>query len=367
MLRSLAATVSLVAMMHSALACTAVDIIAADKTVIAGRTMEWAFDMKWTLVSRPKGTIVTQAAPKALNLPTRTTPTKYAVVGVSANIIPGGTILEGQNSAGLGMSGNFLPGFTQYQTVTAQDQNYVELLSFGGWALGNFATVAELRAALKVTKVWSDPSIPTGPTPPEIHFVFNDRSGAGIVVEYVNGEVQISDNVAHVLTNAPTYDWHLTNLRNYLNLSTVGVSAREIGASNVTALGQGGGFVGMPGDYTPPSRFVRASALRHVVPEPKTGAEAFETVAHVLNNVDIPIGAAQSKLPDGGLVSDYTQWVSLKDLTHNTLKIADYNHRLGYLTIDLNALFAQDTPSEKLISDLPYPKPGPVGADVLKP
>lgn len=367
MKRSLAATLSLVAMMNSALACTAVDIIAADKTVIAGRTMEWAFDMKWTLVSRPKGTELTLAAPKALNLPTNTVKTKYAVVGVSANIIPGGTILEGQNSAGLGMSGNFLPGFTQYQSVTATDKNYVELLTFGAWALGTFATVAELREALKVTKVWSDPSIPTGPTPPEIHFVFNDRSGAGIVVEYVNGEVQISDNVAHVLTNAPTYDWHLTNLRNYLNLSTVGVSSREVGTSNVTAIGQGGGFTGMPGDYTPPSRFVRASALRHVVPAPKTGGEAFETVAHVLNNVDIPIGAAQSKLPDGSLVSDYTQWVSLKDLTHNTLKIADYNHRLNYLTIDLNALFAQDKPSEKLISDLPYPNPGAAGADVLKP
>ena len=369
MLRTFATTVSLIAVMSAALtpalACTAVDIMAADKSVIAGRTMEWAFDMKWTLVSRPKGTELTLSAPKDLNLPARTEKTKYAVVGVSANIIPGGSILEGQNSAGLGMSGNFLPGFTQYQSVTPQDKNYVEILTFGAWALGNFATVAELRAALPTIKVWSDASLPTGPTPALIHFVFNDRTGTGIVVEYVNGELKIHDNVAHVLTNAPTYDWHLTNLRNYLNLSTVGVSSREIGTTDVTAIGQGGGFVGMPGDYTPPSRFVRASALRHVVPQPKTAGEATQAIGHILNNVDIPLGAAQSKGPNGQLVSDYTQWVSIKDLTNNTLKIADFNNRLNYLTIDLAPIFAQDKPSERAISDLPYPSA--VAVDVLKP
>ena len=71
--------------------------------------------------------------------------------------------------------------------------------------------------------------------PPTLHMLFTDRTGDGIVVEYVGGELQIHDNVAHVLTNAPTYDWHLLNARNYLNLSTVGVSSRDIGTVNVTA------------------------------------------------------------------------------------------------------------------------------------
>ncbi|WP_043878734.1 choloylglycine hydrolase family protein [Azorhizobium caulinodans] len=365
MLRTLTTALSLAAMMNAALACTAVDIVAADRTVIAGRTMEWAFDMKWTLVSRPKGFPVKLTAPKALNLPERTVEAKYALVGVSANIIPGGALVEGQNAAGLGMSGNFLPGFTTYQTVTPQDKNYVEVLSFGAWALGNFATIAEVKEALKTTKVWSDPSAASGPTAPLMHFVFTDRAGASIIVEYVEGELHIHDNVAHVLTNAPTYDWHLTNLRNYLNLSTVGVEQRQIGNVDVTALGQGGGLVGLPGDYTPPSRFVRASALRHGMTPPKDGAEAVQAVVHVLNTVDIPVGVAQSRLPNGQLVSDYTQWVSIKDLTNNRLQIADYAHRTSYLTIDLAPLFALDKPAERLITDLPYP--AGVGADVLKP
>jgi choloylglycine hydrolase len=366
MLRSFAATVSLIAAIGTAAACTAVDIIATDKSVIAGRTMEWAFDMKWTLVSQPKGTSLTLTAPKATGLPANTVVTRYPVVGVSAGIIPGGALLDGQNSQGLSMSANFLPGFTQYQTVTPQDRNYQSILTFGSWALGSFETVTELREALKTMKVWADDSLPTGPTPATLHFVFVDRSGAGMVVEYVGGELKIHDNVAHALTNAPTYDWHLNNVRNYLSLSTVGVPERQIGTVNVTELGQGGGLIGLPGDYTPPSRFVRATVLRHTVTTPKNAAEATQAVAHILNNVDIPVGVAQSRTPDGKLVSDYTQWVAVKDLTNNRLMIADYNNRLNYLTIDLDPVFAETRPMAKLINDLPYPK-SVAGSEVFRP
>lgn len=356
MLRAIATAISILATVNAGLACTAVDIRAKDNSVIAGRTMEWAFDMKWTLVSQPAGTELTLSAPKASGLPDRKITTKYAVVGISAGIIPGGAILDGQNSQGLSMSANFLPGFTQYQSVTAGDKEYQSILTLGGWSLGNFSNVGELRQALKTMKVWADSSLPTGPTPADLHMVFIDRSGAGIIVEYVGGEVRIHDNVAHVLTNAPTYDWQVTNVRNYLNLSTVGISERQIGSANVTEIGQGGGLLGMPGDYTPPSRFVRAAFLRHAVPEPGTAAEAAQAVGHILNNVDIPVGVAQSRTPDGKLISDYTQWVVLKDLTNNRLMITDYAHRTSYLTIDLNPIFHEGKPAARLVGELPYPQ-----------
>lgn len=365
MFRTILAAIAVVATVNASYACTAVDIVAADKSVIAGRTMEWAFDMKWTLVSQPKGTEVTLSAPKDLNLPEIKVATKYPVVGVSAGVIPGGALLEGQNAEGLGMSGNFLPGFTEYQTVTKDDKNYVSILAFGSWALGNHATVAELRTVLPTTKVWTDASLPTGPTPPTIHFVFNDRSGDGIVVEYVGGELKIHDNVAHVLTNAPPYEWHLLNARNYMNLTPVGVTSRQIGDANVTALGQGGGMLGLPADYTPPSRFIRAAFLRNYITQPANADEAVQAVGHILNTVDIPLGIAQSKEGDQ-VFSDYTQWVAIKDLTNNKLLIADYAHRTTFLTLDLDTIFAQDKPASVLVSDLPYPK-AVDGTAALKP
>ena len=352
---SLAIVASINLSLAPVLACTAVEINAADGTVIAGRTMEWAFDMQWTLVNLPKGTSLTMTATPALKLPPITVTSKYAVVGVKPGIIQGDTLLEGQNEAGLGMSGNFLPGFTEYQTVTAQDKGYVSILGFGSWALGQFANVEELRKALPGIKVWADDTLQSGPTPPTLHFVFTDRSGASLVLEFVKGEQRVYDGIAKVLTNAPTYDWHVTNLRNYLNLSTVGKTAVRVSDANVTAIGQGGGLVGMPGDYTPPSRFVRAAFLRHYATKPKNADEAIQLAVHIVNNVDIPIGIAQST--DGkDIVSDYTQWVAIKDLTNNRMLIADYNNRTNYLTIDLKQVFAQSQPTSALISALPYPK-----------
>lgn len=361
MFKAIIASVAVAATFNAALACTAVNIVAADGSVVAGRTMEWSFDMQWTLVSLPKGTSLVMTATPALKLPAVTVTSKYSVVGIKPGILPGDTLLEGQNAAGLGMSGNFLPGFTEYQTVTAQDKSYVSILGFGAWALGQFATVGELRQALPAIKVWADDTLQSGPTPPTVHFTFIDRSGASIVVEFVNGQQRIFDNVAGVLTNAPTYDWHLSNVRNYLNLSTVGAESLRIGEADVTSIGQGGGLVGIPGDYTPPSRFVRAAFLRRHATKPRNADEATQLVGHILNTVDIPLGIAQSKA-GSVIVSDYTQWIAIKDLTANRLTIADYDHRTTYLTLDLDRIFAQDKPTAVAISALPFPK----GIDATK-
>lgn len=353
MLRSILVAVSVIATVNASIACTAVDIVAADKSVIAGRTMEWAFDMKWTLKSVPKGTELTLAAPPELNLPENKVATKYAFVGVSAEVFTGGAFIEGQNEAGVGISGNFLPGFTQYQTVTKDDKNYVSVLGAGALFLGTIGSVAEAREIVAKTKVWTDPSLPSGPTPPTIHLVITDRTGDSIIAEWVGGEVQIHDNVAHVLTNAPTYDWHLLNVRNYLNLTTIGQSSRTYGTANVTALGQGGGVLGIPGDFTPPARFVRAAFTRHNITQPANASEAIQAIDHILNTVDIPLGIAQSKEGDQ-IVSDYTQWVAIKDLTNNKLMISDYAHRTGFVTLDLAKIFAQEKPTSILVTDLPY-------------
>ena len=287
---------TLLSFFHSSFACTAVNIQAKDGTVIAGRTMEWAFDMKWTINSLPQGTKFRTTAPDNLKLPPIQFITKYAVLGISPGILPGApALLEGQNSAGLGMSGNFLPGFTEYQTVTPKDLDYVSILDFGTLALGMFANVAELRKEIPRFKVWYDSSLPSGPTPPWLHFVFTDRTGASIVIEFVKGQMRIHENVANVLTNSPTYDWHITNARNYINLTNFARSAVTVNGQNVTELGQGGGLMGLPADYTPPSRFIRAAYLRQLATPPNNRAESVQLTGHILNNVDIPIGVAASK------------------------------------------------------------------------
>ena len=103
-------------------ACTAVNVVAKDGSVVAGRTMEWAFDMQWQVLSLPAGTQYQMTAPAGLKLAALPMKTKYAVVGVGPGIIPGNVLLEGQNSAGMGFSGNFLPGF-QFQGERRRNPN----------------------------------------------------------------------------------------------------------------------------------------------------------------------------------------------------------------------------------------------------
>ncbi len=345
---------TLLSFVHTSYACTAVNLSAKDGTVIAGRTMEWAFDMKWQINSIPKGTSIKLSAPAVTKLAAVELVTKYAVVGISPSVIPGPpALLEGQNSAGMSLSGNFLPGFTEYQTVTPTDTAYVSILEFGTMALGMYGSVAEIKQELPRYKVWYDASLPAGPTPPWLHFVFTDRTGASIVIEFVKGQMRIHDNLANVLTNAPTYDWHLTNVRNYLSLSNFGPSSVVINGQNVTEVGQGGGLVGLPADYTPPSRFVRAAYLRHLSTQPETRAQSVQLMGHILNNVDIPVGVAASKDGDK-VVSDYTQWVAIKDLSNHQWHITNYQNRTNYLTIDLNKLFDSGKPGAWLVDQLPY-------------
>jgi choloylglycine hydrolase len=349
-------SVCLISLTYSCFACTAINLTAKDGTVIAGRTMEWEFEMKWELMSVPKGTDITLSAPSALNLPETKISSKYAFVGVAPGVLEGTpAFLEGQNEAGLGMSGNFLPHFTEFQTVTPQDKHPISIINFGGFTLGMFSTVKELRTELPKYKVWLDPNDVKGlPTMPLLHFVFTDRSGESIVVEFVKGQMLIHDNKADVLTNAPTYEWHLLNLRNYLSLSDEGRSSIMVNGANVTELGQGGGLVGLPADYTPPSRFVRAAYLNHFATKTNGSSDATQLMAHLLNNVDIPLGVAKSKMGEK-TVSDYTQWVAIKDLTHNQLRIADYANRTNYIQIDLNRVFKSNKSMTWPIKGLPYP------------
>ena len=112
-------------------------------------------------------------------------------------------------------------------------------------------------------------------------------------------------------------------------------------------------MIGMPGDYTTPGRFIRAAYLRQMAGQVKTGVEANQLIAHILNNVDVPLGTSIST--EGKVtVSDYTQWVAIKDLTHNQFKIANYLNRTNYIQLDLNKLFASNKQMSWLIDGLPY-------------
>ena len=109
--------------------------------------------------------------------------------------------------------------------------------------------------------------------------------------------MHVYDNVVGVLTNSPTYEWHIQNLRNYVNLTAENAKPVKVGNVTYAGTGQGSGLHGLPGDPTPPSRFVMAAATAYLADKPKDAAEALIVAEHLINRVDIP----------KGLVRDYSR------------------------------------------------------------
>ena len=100
---------------------------------------------------------------------------------------------------------------------------------------------------------------------------------------------------------------------------------------------------------------MRATYLKYFSNKPNNSAEAIQLVDHLLNNVDIPVGVARST--DGKqVVSDYTQWVTLKDLKNNRLKITNYANRTNFIELDLNQVFKTGKSMTWPIDKLPYPQ-----------
>ena len=133
---------------------------------------------------------------------------------------------------------------------------------------------------------------------PPVHYVVHDATGKSIVIEYVEGRLNFHDNPLGIMSNSPTFDWHMTNLRNYVNFSLMNVPPVQLGSVKLLPFGQGSGMLGPPGDFTPPSRFVRAAAFSQSVLPSQTGNETVLEAFHILNAFDIPKGAAREHEKD---------------------------------------------------------------------
>jgi choloylglycine hydrolase len=149
-----------------------------------------------------------------------------------------------------------------------------------------------------------------------VHYVVHDATGKSIVIEYTEGKLNIYDNPLGIMSNSPTFDWHMTNLRNYVNFSLSDVPPVQLGSVKLLPFGQGSGMLGLPGDFTPPSRFVRVAAFSQSVLPSQTGIEAVLEAFHILNAFDIPKGALREHEKDehGNVIADYTIWISANDL-----------------------------------------------------
>jgi choloylglycine hydrolase len=335
--------------------CTGIRLIAKDHTVVHARTLEFAVDILSDLIVIPKGynrVGSTPAIGKELPLPGKKWTSQYASVGMSGLGLP--VIFDGFNEVGLAIGLFFYPGFAEYMPYSHSDaENTIAPWELGSWILENFETVDQVKTAIKDIVVANviyaefDPA-----APPPVHFVVHDASGNSIVIEYDRGELHVHDNPLGVITNSPNFDWHMINLRNYVNFSFTNAPSIDLGSVKLSPLGQGSGMLGIPGDFTPPSRFVRAVAYSQSVAEAfnkecaegeyfhaATGEDAVLQAFHLLNNFDIPKGVAREHEHESSektlVPADYTLWTSASDLQAKQYYFRTYENSQIRM-IDLN-------------------------------
>ncbi|HEX9158193.1 MAG TPA: linear amide C-N hydrolase [Syntrophales bacterium] len=184
-----------------------------------------------------------------------------------------------------------------------------------------------------------------------------DESGASIVIEFKGGEAKIFDSIG-VITNNPTYDWHTTNIKNYIGLQALSRENAVFDGKTFNKLGNGTGAIGLPGDFTPPSRFVRALFfLSTSMPVQQGPDEAVARAFRILNQFDIPEGSIVATSPTGqGQIQDSTAWTSLSDLKRKRYYFhSQTNRTVRMIELDKlpkEGLSSQELPAHDLIIDV---------------
>jgi choloylglycine hydrolase len=304
--------------------CTTLRIRALDGTVLIGRTMEYALPVNWEWRAIPRGVRQVSVAPDGDGLGWEGS---HGYVGIGngetrsfgLTIPPQSGVPDGINEAGLYAGLLYLPGFAEYESPRGVPADrLLAPLDVASFVLATCATVPEAVTAVESVVVWPAP-IPVIGVPP-LHLILHDRTGAAAVVEWVDGVRKVHDNPIGVATNSPPFDWHMTNLRNYVNQTAMDVPTRSLSGETMAPLGQGTGMLGLPGDFTPPSRFVRAVAFASSARTPDTASEGVSTVMHLLSSFDITKGVIRDAVPEGlttedaaGL-GDYTAFSSVAEL-----------------------------------------------------
>jgi choloylglycine hydrolase len=252
--------------------------------------VEWgAFDLNGRVILFPRGQEFTGTTPDGK--PGFRWKGAYGIVGT--DMLKREILADGLNEKGLALGLLYHPGFARYaQYDPAKAGISMAPTDVGQYLLSTCATVDDVREALEKVRVVPVVEPALG-FPAPVHFIVVDASGKRIVIEFLKGETVIMDAPLGVMTNAPTYDWHITNLRNYINLSPVALPGRKIDDLAFRPLGAGSGMIGLPGDFTPPSRFVRAVAFTASARKTADGPETMYEMFRILDNFNVPLGAAE--------------------------------------------------------------------------
>lgn len=205
---------------------------------------------------------------------------------------------EATNEKGLSMAGLNFPGNADYKPF-ALGFNNVAPFEFIPWVLGQCESVEQAKVLLSRVNLLAEDFSPELPRSP-LHWMISDGD-VSIAVESVKEGLKIHDNPAGVLTNNPPFEIQMWNLNNYMSLSPADPVCTFGSDIGLNCYSRGMGALGLPGDMSSVSRFVRAAFIRANSPNFDTEERAVSQFFHMLSSVAMAKG---SVLVDGK--EDYT-------------------------------------------------------------
>lgn len=206
----------------------------------------------------------------------------YAMIGMAA--ISGGYPLyfEATNEKGLSLAGLNFPKNAVYYPMCETKDNITpfELIP---WILGQCDSVDEALKKIGDMNLWNVSFSEEYPLSP-LHWLLADRERA-VTLEPMEDGLEIHDNQFGVLTNNPPYDYHKHNIANYINLTPLPPENRFSSMLNLEPYSLGMGAIGLPGDPSSASRFVKAVFTKINSISGDTESESISQFFHILESV----------------------------------------------------------------------------------
>lgn len=332
--------------------CTAVSFVTKDHYF--GRNLDYAFSYEEKVTVMPRNYRLRFRNGVNMKLPSELLEcgrdTHYAMIGMAYVVGDFPLYYDGVNEKGLGMAGLLFSGNAMYSSEKKPGMDNIGSFEFIPWILGQCASIEDAKRLLGKINL-TDEAFSEHLPPSPLHWMIADRNNT-IVVEAVADGLKIYDNPFHVLTNNPPFDFHRSNLHQYMGLTPeepANTFARNI---HLIPFSRGMGAIGLPGDLSSTSRFVKAAFTRMNSVCGESEGESVSQFFHILRSVYQQKGCVRFKGEENeGEESLNTPDLMARDKYEKTIYSSCCNATKGiyyYITYENSCITAIDMHKEAL-------------------
>ena len=296
-----------------------------------GRTLDYEFSYGDEVTITPRNYVFNFREKEKIE-------THYAIIGMAYVTENYPLYYDAINEKGLGMAGLNFVGNAYYREKVAGKDNIAQF-EFIPWILSQCASVAEAKKLIEkinLTNVQFNEKLPLA----QLHWIISD-SNESITVESVKKGIKVYPNPVGVLTNNPPFNQQMFELNKYMQLSSKSPENRFSKELNLEKYSRGMGAIGLPGDLSSQSRFVRVAFVKMNSKSSDTEEASVSQFFHILNSVDQQRGCCE--LDDGKY--EITIYTSCCNASKGIYYYTTYNNH-QITAIDMNK---EELESENLI------------------